>query len=350
MKILYISWSKYHSRTERLAKALGASVCYVWRLGRVSLPLLPLKYLLQLIETIAILIRERPDAVIAQTPPVFVALLSWAYSSLTGARFIIDAHSGSFLSRKWKWFFPLHRWCSSRAQVTIAHVRTLKRLVGLSGVHVMNIGFVGDGLPESIAYPLPNGFNVVVPSSFKDDEPVESILLAALSLPEVRFFMTGDQTRVSPGLRAIKPENVVFTGYLSVPRYFGLLEGSDAVLVLTNQDHTFQCGAEEAVLLGRPVVTSNTQSLRDAFHRGVVFVENSPESIATGIQFTRNHLQWLKEQIHVLKMELDRDWEQKCLELRSIIHTPDHEAIGKSLERVVEVDSAQYSLFDVAED
>ena len=81
MRVIFLSWSRYHSRTERLAKALGAEVRYVWRLGRVPLPLLPIKYLLQSMETCALLIRDRPDIVIAQTPPVFLALLSWAYSS-----------------------------------------------------------------------------------------------------------------------------------------------------------------------------------------------------------------------------------------------------------------------------
>lgn len=310
-----------------MAKALGASVHYIWRLGRVPLLFLPIKYLLQSGDTCLILFRERPEAVIVQTPPVFVALISWIYSSLTKASLLIDAHSGSFLSSKWKWSYPLQQWCSKHAKVTIVHVGALERLLRRSKIPATEIGYVGDGLPEIVPYSLPNGFNIVVPSSFEKDEPVEAVLAAAQSLPEVRFFITGDDNRLPRRLRLIRSENVSFTGHLSVPHYFGLLTRSDAVLVLTTQENTFQCGAEEAVLVGKPVITSSTQSLQRTFTRGTVFVDNSPEGIAAGVRYTRAHQDRLTHEIRILKSELDSIWERKRLELISTI-VPDQGSLA----------------------
>ena len=332
MKVIFLSWSKYHSRTERLAKSLGATVRYVWLMGRVRLPLLPLKYLLQTIDTFLILLRERPDVVVAQTPPVFVALISLIYSSLTRTRFIVDAHSGSFLSPKWRWSYRLHQWCSSHAQITIVHVEELKRLLQREGIQVIEAGYVGNAVPDVAPYPLPDGFNVVVPSSFGRDEPTEDILAAARVLPRVNFHITGDERRLPRRLLKIKPENVRFTGYLPIPSYFGLLINSDAVLVLTTDDYTFQCGAEEAVIAGNPIITSNSRSLQRSFRGGAVFVERSPESIAAGIRECRDRFDGLKHEVGLLKGELDRTWELKCQELVSIIWAPDRDGTSAELE------------------
>ena len=76
MKAVFFAWEKYHARTELLARAVGAQVLYQYRLGRVKGPPLLLKYALQAWDLVGLLGRERPDAVVVQTPPVFPAIIA----------------------------------------------------------------------------------------------------------------------------------------------------------------------------------------------------------------------------------------------------------------------------------
>jgi hypothetical protein len=82
---------------------------------------------------------------------------------------------------------------------------------------------------------------------------------------------------------------------------------SDAVICLTTADHTMQRGAYEAIYLGRPVITSNFEILRQAFSKGTVFVGNSPDEMAEGIRRMRTELDRYQREAQMLKVEkLDR--------------------------------------------
>ena len=78
---------------------------------------------------------------------------------------------------------------------------------------------------------LNGNFNVTVVNSFKEDEPLQEVLQAARSLPEVKFFITGNTGKANPQtLVAGAPGNVSFTGFLPTERYYGLLNASHAVM------------------------------------------------------------------------------------------------------------------------
>ena len=96
--------------------------------------------------------------------------------------------------------------------------------------------------------------------------------------------MTGDYRFAQPELIGSNPVNVELTGFLQKSDYVGRLLASDAIICLTTLDHTMQRGAYEAVYLGKPVITSNTQVLREAFNKGTVHVDNTVDSIVAGVE------------------------------------------------------------------
>ena len=110
MKRTFIAWAPYHRRSELLAQYFNASMHFVFsgQSGRLLKP--PVKYLAQALkatvryprlawQTWRVLRDERPDVIFVQNPPIFCVLLAYFYSRRYGARFIIDSHTGAFLSR-----------------------------------------------------------------------------------------------------------------------------------------------------------------------------------------------------------------------------------------------------------
>jgi glycosyltransferase involved in cell wall biosynthesis len=323
MKTVFISWGKYHARTELLARALDARVYYHDRLGRVRGPRLLLKYALQSLDTWRLLRRERPQGVLVQTPPVFPALLAVLYAATArGTRVILDAHSGSFFSRKWTWSLPLMRWCARRAGLTVVHMPSLQARVAAWGAPVIYLAYCFDPEPPAYEpYPMPPGTNIAVPCSFNEDEPLPLIFEAAGRLPEVTFHLTGEARRLPAKVLAHKPANVRFTGYLPVPAYQGLLRQADAVLALTTQDKTFQTGGAEAAWLGRPLIISDWPELQKLFTHGTVFVPHTPEGLAAGVREVQARGAALQHEMGQLKQKFDHELLVKVRRLRAVLGT-----------------------------
>jgi glycosyltransferase involved in cell wall biosynthesis len=322
MKTVFIAWETYHARTELLARSLGARVFYTYRLGKASGPRLLLKYVWQSLDTLGVLLRERPDVVLVQTPPVFSALAA-ALSTLVlrRTRLIIDAHSGNFFSSKWRWSLPLHRWASRRATLTLVHMPSLLPVVAGWGAAAMEIGYVFEeqapGQPQ--AYPLPAGTHIAVPSSFNPDEPVDLILAAARLAPDVTFHLTGNPERLPAELRQRLPANVRLTGYLTVDAYLALLRNATAVLALTTQDQTFQTGGAEAVWLTRPLIISDWPELRQVFARGAVFVAHTPQALAEAVRAVEARQAELEGEMRALKLDFDRNLRTKIRRLLALL-------------------------------
>jgi glycosyltransferase involved in cell wall biosynthesis len=81
----------------------------------------------------------------------------------------------------------------------------------------------------------------------------------------------------------MKPANIHFTGFLAREVYTGYIVKCNAVIALTNRDHTMQRGAYEAIYLGKPVITSNFPVLRKSFYKGAVHVDPVCDDIVRGV-------------------------------------------------------------------
>jgi len=317
---VFISWAPFCSRSDSIAARLGGRSYMVYSPSYGSNYFtVPFKYLSQTIKTLRILFRERPEAVFVMTPPVAACLPVWAYCSLSGAPFVIDAHTGAFLDSRWKPLLFLHKWFSRRARTTVVtneHMQATLKQWGAAATIVRDVP-VRFAAPKYLA--LKAGCNMTLVATFTRDEPIELFLQAAARLPDVAFHITGNYRRADHRVLAMKPDNVTFTGFLSDPEYVGLLLRSDAVVSLTTLDHTMQRAAYEAVYLGRPVVTSNFDLLRRHFCKGTVHVDNTVDDLVRGLRRMQDNSAQYRAEILELRRERLDDWNVVEAELRHLV-------------------------------
>ena len=317
--IVYVSWASHCSRSDSTAALLNGQSYMVYdeRWGsRYSTVVF--KYVSQFLSTLKLLFAKKPTAVFVMTPPVIACIPVYLYVLLTGTRFVIDAHTGAFVDPRWKPFLFLHRFFSRRAAATIVTNEHLAALVRSWGAHPVVVTDVPIQFAEPVRFPLADGCNMTFVSSFTPDEPLEQFLHAAKSIPDVTFHVTGNPERASPAIHALRPDNVHFTGFLSAGEYTDLITNSDAVIALTKEDFTMQRGAYEAIYLGRPVIVTGFQVLRDSFFKGAVYTDNSIESIIEAVNEMRSRQSTLEAEASQLREHKHEVWNDRERELLSI--------------------------------
>ncbi len=281
---IWITWERQR-RTETLSGDLGV------RLYRLTPPDNYLwKVLVLSLRTIGILLRVRPRCLIVQNPSMALAGLVALLRPLFGYRLVVDRHSNFKFptmddpSPKYRAFHALSRLTISKADLTIV---TNDHLAGVVRDWGGRPFVLQDRLPDmdlARETELEGERNVVMVSSFSADEPIDAVLAAAEHLPEGwRLHMTGNWRRRGADLESRVPSSVRLTGFLDEPDFQSLLLSADAVVALTTQDHTLLCSAYEAVVLGRPLVLSDTSALRAYFREGVVFTGHGADDLAAAM-------------------------------------------------------------------
>lgn len=323
LKELFIVWGAFQGsrRSEQLAKKFNIDIKYIYFTTKQGLLYAPFKYAYQAIATLILLARQHPDVVFIQNPPTFAPLFVYLYCLLFGKRFIIDTHTGALIYPQWKWTLPLQRFLSHRALTTILTNEHLAQEVAAWGAN----SFVLEDPPMVIEIPKPmilkdSSLNVVMVSVAYPDEPVAEMVEVARNLPEMDFYITGDFTNSIYFQDAVRnaPANVHFTGFLRED-YFALLEAVDVVVCLTTDDHTFQSGANEALWLGKPLITSDWPILRRYFNKGTLHISNTVEDIQQGLLEIQKNLANFQADILALQEERRRQWYEKAEALLDLI-------------------------------
>ncbi len=313
VKSIFIVWYGHSRRAETLAAELSGQVSFqyeVWLTGRW---LTPLRYLVQGWKTWHLLERERPEVVLVQSPPIFAPLIVALWCILRGKTgpsgnrvpYAIDCHSANFYGRRWTWALPLLRLLSRRAAVTLVASEEVLNLLERWGARSL---FLVDGLP-SLSPPTGTtgsvgDSRVAVISSFDPDEPVGEVIAAARLLPQITFYFSGKPKPRVTKLLAQKPENVILTGFLPDSDYAGLLKNVHGLVVLTKEPNILNCGAYEALAVGKPAVLSDWPQMRRCFTHGFIYVTNTPEAIAQGINNMLNEQVMLVPEVIAMRSEL----------------------------------------------
>jgi len=323
LKGLFIVWGAFQGsrRSEQITKRFNIDLEYVYFTTKRGLLYAPFKYTFQAIATLVLLARRRPDVVFIQNPPIFGALFVYLYSLVFGTKFIIDTHTGPLIYPHWRWTLPLQRFLSRRALTTILTNEHLAQEVASWRVS----SFVLEDPPMTfeIAKPMTmkeSTLNVVMVSVAYPDEPVAEMVQVARNLPDMDFYITGDFTNSTYFQDIVRnaPCNVHFTGFLRED-YFALLEAVDVIVCLTTDDHTFLSGANEALWVGRPLITSDWSVLRHYFNKGTVHVDNTAESIQQGLLEIQKNFSDFQAGILALQEERRRQWCEKAEALLLLI-------------------------------
>jgi glycosyltransferase involved in cell wall biosynthesis len=330
VKPISIVWTDHSRRAETLATELDGQVYFLYESRLKRRLLTPLRYLVQGWKTWCLLERERPEAVLVQSPPIFAPLLVAVWCELRGKTtrsgfrvfYAIDCHYGTFDSRRWRWALQLLRLISKRAAVTLVDSEAALGIV--QSWKVKGI-FLVDALP---ALKPATGLigsegeaRVAVISSFQDDEPVPEVFAAARLLPHVTFYVSGDSKRVKTKLLAQKPENIILTGFLSESDYAGLLKNVHGLVVLTTEPNVLNCGAYEALAVEKPAIVSDWPGLRRCFTRGFIYVNNTPEAIAAGVKKMLSEQTMLIPEVIAMRSELVARRRPKFEELAAILES-----------------------------
>jgi glycosyltransferase involved in cell wall biosynthesis len=279
----------------------------------------PLRYVMHSIQTLRLLFQKRPRVVIVQSPPSFAVLFVDLYCKLTNSRYIIDAHSDAFQRSIWtrpQWLYDRITRGAMLTLVTDNYFRTrIEKKGGRARV-------LRDPVVSVPLLPIQHAkqFSVTVVNTFARDEPLEAVLEAASSLPDVHFSITGKRSRGNPDLLQRAPSNVVFTDFLPTEDYFRLLRSSHAVMSLTTRDHTLQCGACEALSLERPIITSNWPLLQEYFCRGTVHVDNTPSGIRQGIEDLKQDYSRYETEVAELRQMRREESQQQTSALAELIY------------------------------
>ncbi len=329
IRAMFLVWSHPQGshRSQFIADYLGMPLQYVYFTKRRGALAALLKYPVQALLTIWVLIRHRPQLVFVQDPPIVGAFVVWFCSFILPLRFIIDSHTQRHCLVEYPFLLSTRRFLAGRALTNIVTNSFLETMVRTWDAAAIVMEDPPLPFADSIkAIPLDGIFNVVWVNVGALDEPRDIFFQAAEALPDITFYVTSNYDR-NKELRLYKKHasaNVVFTGHLPDHDYYQLLKSADVVLTLTTRDHALQQGACEAMWLGRPVITSDWAMLRAYFTHGALFVDNSVASLIDGLTEMQNQHPKYVETIQELIPLRRADWENQVRDLMTIIesHVP----------------------------
>ena len=340
-KRIVIAWAPFSARSEKIAYSLDSKLFMKGYRSKVKIFSL-LKYLKLSINTLNLLQKEKPNVVICQLPPLFLAYSILFYKLLTFSKkpdIILDLHTASFC-KPWTYFGFLNNYLFKKSLKLIV---TNKQLLSeIDPKHHNKVLILEDTIFDVQETKNKNnnnkssikrfniddstdaddqGLKVGIICSFAPDEPISEIIATAKLIPDVKFFVSGDHNRVNKNFSDADQtlSNLLFTGFLDYPDYRKLISSMDVLMVLTKRNKTLLSGCYEAVMVEKPLITSNFEVLQEAFNKGTVFVDNSVEQIVNAIDQVQNNYLKLKEEIKYLKEEKNNEWNKKINFLQSII-------------------------------
>lgn len=327
-EISFLAWVREDSRSRSLALACGGEHRTFYDLAIYSRPLVPLRYVLSSVRTLAYLARRRPRALVMQCPPAPAAALAVGWGRVAGTPVVLDTHPASFerhgvhaLMR------PLVARLVRRAAGCIVTTPRLGEQVRRWGgrpvvVHEAPMPWSERLEPPSAGSARPDGRpEVLFVCTFAPDEPVSELLDAARELPDVRFSITGDRRRLTPELRRAAPPNVRFAGYLGPRAYVRALTHADVVVSLTLRQDSVPRSAHEAVDALAPLVLSDWPHMHPLFEQAV-FVDNGGASIASGIAEALARSATLRQAAPGARHAQRRRWEDQLTQLRAVLASP----------------------------
>jgi len=306
--LVFISWQPYCSRSDHIARELGGEsnkIYYSFFGSRYSTVLF--KYFFQLCKTLWILFKKRPQIVFVMSPPVFANIPVYIYSKIFKTEYVIDAHTGAFNNPLWKTVQGMQKFFFQSAAVTITTNETLKLKAEEWGATSIVIPDVPILITDISSSELDGSINILLINTFASDEPLSNFLEATRFFPDVSFYISGKFNDKNMDILN-HSSNVKFTNFLPDRKFYGLLSDVDIAIALTTKDNTMQRGAYEAIYAGTPVITSNWEVLRKNFPQGSIFVDNSVEGIAMGIDEALLRLDQLKQEALELKRIKMQNW------------------------------------------
>ncbi|MEM8570049.1 MAG: glycosyltransferase [Pseudomonadota bacterium] len=315
---VYISWINFQRRALSMQQVLGFELHFIPP-PFASKWLKPLGYIWQTGLTAKHIFAKRPKRVWLQSPPTFLPHLILAMRVFRRFGVVADTHHQAVIPPWSK--LPGALSMLNRCDTVMVHnAETLEEAARL-GVDRKRLMLVEDPPPANMGQAAPVDPDVqpyvLVPCSFKSDEPIDTLLEAAADLPELQFRLTGNRARAAAqGYTDRAPQNVIFTDFVPLEEYDRMLQEAAIVLGLTIEEGIQLSVANEALGAGRPLVLSETRILRAMFGDAAVFGANTRDGIAGALRFALQNSDELAGRSHALGEKRLAEWKLGIAELQ----------------------------------
>lgn len=326
-------WAPPGGRADELAEVVGAR--------RHSLTALygpryfaPFRYAVLFFRTLVLLIRERPDVVYAQNPPVFCPLTSLLYCRVARKRLVIDHHcvwriktiSGA-MGRPIGFFEEF----ADRAayanttphSVWAAHLRAMgARRVLVVHDYVAGSGYKRD---ENVRRKyVKGGFLAIASHGGHPLERIESEMQAAGAVEGLTLVVTGPEAKLGSRLsRFPSIPNVRYLGMLPMREYLALEASCDFALNITDEPYTLSHAIFEYVANSLPVISSRQEVVEEVFGDSVLYVDDSsPNAVASKIIELLNSpslLEALRVKLSAKQVQLEAERHEEISRLMSLM-------------------------------
>ena len=319
---IWIAWEN-QIRNESLSTRLGADL-YVLLTEKTRLA----RYAICCYRSLRIIWKRRPKVVFAPNPSLVLAYLVLILRSVFRYHLVIDAHyAGVIAPSRYPFLQRVLDLCNQQADLVIVtnavhseHVKSVGGRALICEDPLPDIGRYGRAVSE-------RSKDVFVICSFDVDEPYTNILEAAALLQPDGFVFWVSGNFKKARIKESDWPHVRFTGYVSDAEFYHRLAGAQVVVDLTEQENCLVCGAYEAMMLERPLVTSKTFALQKYFTGGTVFVHHQPQAIAEGIKLAYEKRAELREQIKDWKKQTVIDNAKKVKAIRALLNLNEPERV-----------------------
>ncbi len=314
-KIVWVTWER-QIRNQSMSARLGADFFQIlYEHSRT------IRYIKSTLKTLKIFYTNRHSDIFVQNPSIVLSFIAVIFKKIFGIRLIIDAHnSGVFPAKKLQFLADFVNRSADYVIVTNDGLAEYVRKIGGSPV------ILPDPLPrivtrkdESSRWNVLTHPSALVICSWASDEPYCEVILAANSLPDVTFYITGNSKGRETNCNSSLPKNIVLTGFVSENDYHILLENADIIVDLTTREDCLVCGAYEAISVGKPLVLSNTRALRNYFGDFAAYVDNDAESICAGIQAILRNYQEASTTAKLNSVKVEENWAQLFSNLKKLL-------------------------------
>lgn len=312
--ILWVTWEDQR-RNESMAREINARL-FNFNLNHHPKPV---KYIIGGWKTFLLLLKERPTVVIVQNPSFMLALCAVLVKPLFNYTLGVDTHNSGFgLDRDSHWFHRILSYIQTRSDFIIVHNDMLHDIIKEKCAASISLPDPVPKIPEKARLTLKGERNILFVCTYKKDEPFERVIEGARLLPDHFHVYISGNYRGKVNTETV-PENVTLLGWVSRGLYNALLHSVDAVVALTTREYCLLCGGYETVAVKKPLITSNTRTLKTYFPKGTVYTGHAPDDIADAIKYAVNNRSVLSSDMSDFHDEIDKIWQARKLRLLELI-------------------------------
>lgn len=317
-KTLWLSWER-HRRNQSLADELNINLFEI-DYGHLNSIV---RYLFSIMATVVLLIKKKPQIIFVQNPSMLLALFVLLFSKVFNKKTIVDAHNAGVLFEHPNFYIrqigqTVNEVVLKNADMILVTNNTLASIVNEKGGTTFVIPDPFPKFDRLKKINLKGEKNIFFICTFSGDEPYLEVIKSA------KFINKKDYIYISGGFKKSLlpqdvPDNIIFTGYVSEEKYINLMFSSDIIIDLTTREDCLVCGAYEAVAMGKPLILSNTQCLKNYFDIAALYTDNQHEIIGTNIKLARKQLNRLSQNSKIYYLYKKGEWEKTKYKLEMFI-------------------------------